>query len=553
LLLDEADTVFGPKAKGDHEDVRGIINSGHSRGATVGRCVGDGANIQTVDFDVFCPVALAGKGLDALPDTLIARAVVFLMRRRRPDEVVEAFEEGDVDEDGALLRRRLAAWVHRHHGAIAAHRPVMPARIVDRPADVWRPLIRLADVIGGDWPERARAACVALQGAQDVVDTSIGVQLLADIRDVFEEIPANSEGHRNVHTETLVNKLTSIEGSDWGEWGRDRKPITATWLAKHLRPFDIRPKQVRVTDVTKKGYSDEQFGDAWARYHGAHVSSTPPVDETPESGETGLIRGVSPVSPVSPQEGPENNVPPVARHHGARFTRALLGAIPERWHAGHDAVLDPFAGEGHELIAWCERRGLAFTLNDLELWDHRDRRVGQADATDPASYPTDRRLIVTSPTYGNGVNDHFAPRDAERRDNTYRTWLGRDLHENNSGRYTVRHGGAKEERYWALHRQAVAIWAERGFDVLLNVKDFPVRGELYALADRWAELLEQYGYTVVDRINVPTPGIRYGSNTDTSLDHEVWICALRRNDTPPPTDEDYRRQLGITDDGVFEV
>ena len=31
LLLDEADTVFGPKAADNHEDLRGILNAGHSR------------------------------------------------------------------------------------------------------------------------------------------------------------------------------------------------------------------------------------------------------------------------------------------------------------------------------------------------------------------------------------------------------------------------------------------------------------------------------------------------------------------------------------------
>ena len=31
LLLDEADTVFGPKAGDNHEDLRGILNAGHSR------------------------------------------------------------------------------------------------------------------------------------------------------------------------------------------------------------------------------------------------------------------------------------------------------------------------------------------------------------------------------------------------------------------------------------------------------------------------------------------------------------------------------------------
>jgi hypothetical protein len=38
LLYDEIDTVFGPKAK-DNEDIRGMLNAGHRKGATAGRCV----------------------------------------------------------------------------------------------------------------------------------------------------------------------------------------------------------------------------------------------------------------------------------------------------------------------------------------------------------------------------------------------------------------------------------------------------------------------------------------------------------------------------------
>jgi hypothetical protein len=30
-----------------------------------------------------------------------------------------------------------------------------------RSAQIWRPLLAVADVLGGDWPERARAACEA--------------------------------------------------------------------------------------------------------------------------------------------------------------------------------------------------------------------------------------------------------------------------------------------------------------------------------------------------------------------------------------------------------
>jgi hypothetical protein len=216
-----------------------------------------------------------------------------------------------------------------------------------------------------------------------------------------------------------------------------------------------------------------------------------------------------------------------SREHGAQFTRALLDALPDEWLEDEHGVLDPFAGPGTRLGAWCDRHGLVFAGFDIEVWPRHDSRVAQADATDPASYPEGDHLVVTSPTYGNGINDHFTPKDPNRRDNTYRTWLGHDLHENNSGRYTVRHGGSKEVRYWEINLEAVTIWAHRGFDALVNVKDFPYSGGVYPLVARWVELLEAHDYRVAERLEVETPGIRYGANTDTVADHEVWLRALR--------------------------
>jgi len=36
ILYDEIDTVFGPKAK-ENEEIRGLLNAGHRRGAVAGR------------------------------------------------------------------------------------------------------------------------------------------------------------------------------------------------------------------------------------------------------------------------------------------------------------------------------------------------------------------------------------------------------------------------------------------------------------------------------------------------------------------------------------
>ena len=111
ILYDEIDTLFGPKAK-DNEEIRGMLNAGHRRGAVAGRCVTKGKIVVTEELPAYCAVALAGLG--DLPDTLLTRAVVVRMKRRAPGEKVEPFRHRVHKDAGHALRDRLAAWAERH-------------------------------------------------------------------------------------------------------------------------------------------------------------------------------------------------------------------------------------------------------------------------------------------------------------------------------------------------------------------------------------------------------------------------------------------------------
>jgi hypothetical protein len=62
VLFDEIDTVFGPKTRQQHEDIRGYINAGRRRGATYGRCVVHGSTVSTKETPVYAAVAMAGLG-----------------------------------------------------------------------------------------------------------------------------------------------------------------------------------------------------------------------------------------------------------------------------------------------------------------------------------------------------------------------------------------------------------------------------------------------------------------------------------------------------------
>jgi hypothetical protein len=188
LLYDEIDTVFGPKAR-DNEELRGLLNAGHRKGAVAGRCVVRGKNIETEEIPAYAAVALAGLGW--LPDTILSRSVIIRMRRRHAGERVEPYRRRVHAAEGYRIRDLIAAWA----SSVSVEWPELPNEIQDRDADVWEPLVAIADAIGGEWPARARAAGVALVSDSKEVEASLGIRLLADLKSIFEgeqELPSKS-------------------------------------------------------------------------------------------------------------------------------------------------------------------------------------------------------------------------------------------------------------------------------------------------------------------------------------------------------------------------
>jgi Protein of unknown function (DUF3631) len=189
ILFDEIDTVFGPKAK-DNEEIRGLLNAGHRRGAVAGRCVVRGKLVETEEIPAYCAVALAGLG--GLPDTLLSRSVIVRMRRRAPTEPVEPYRRRVHAEEGHELATRLATWAGAWETSLAEARPDMPEGVADRDADMWEPLLAVADAAGEQWPKRASVAAVALVADSKESTPSLGVRLLGDLHQVFGPADAMS-------------------------------------------------------------------------------------------------------------------------------------------------------------------------------------------------------------------------------------------------------------------------------------------------------------------------------------------------------------------------
>lgn len=260
LLFDEVDAIWSRRGQDDtHEDLRALLNSGYKRGATIPRCVGPKHDV--VQFPVFCVVALAGLG--DLPDTIMSRSVIIRMRRRAPHEQVEPFRTRVHESPGHAIRDRLAAWAATVGPACGGDFPELPPGIVDRPAEVWEPLIAVADAAGGHWPETARGAAVELCKVAEDRRASLGVRLLADLRTIFRDAVA-------LHVATIIDRLVHgdqhglDDDSPWADL--HGQPIGKRGLASMLAKYAIRPQKVTVGGASLQGYRREHLHDAWTRY-----------------------------------------------------------------------------------------------------------------------------------------------------------------------------------------------------------------------------------------------------------------------------------------------
>ena len=95
-------------------------------------------------------------------------------------------------------------------------RPHLPDELDDRAQDCWEPLLAIADLAGGDWPARARAAAIALSSGEAREDDSLGARLLQDIYNVF-----HANGTQRYKTADLIAELATIEESPVGRLVRE--------------------------------------------------------------------------------------------------------------------------------------------------------------------------------------------------------------------------------------------------------------------------------------------------------------------------------------------
>jgi hypothetical protein len=266
LFIDEADT-FLP----GNEQLQGILNSGYTKKTAfvwrmTTQATKGGPDLpnsqpstlnpqllpQPTRFSSWCPKLISRIG--RLPVTLADRCILIRMQRKLPNEQCERIK----DLDTLPIQRQCVRFVADHAAAIASARPEIPKGLNDRAADIWEPLLALADLAGGHLPELARKAALGLSVSEQ--DSNPIGSLLVDIFGLFIEHKTD-----RLFTRTLVASLNTFTDRPWMEI-RNGKEITDLWLSKQLRPYGIKPKTIRIGESQAKGYLLEECMEVFKRY-----------------------------------------------------------------------------------------------------------------------------------------------------------------------------------------------------------------------------------------------------------------------------------------------
>ena len=254
LLLDEADAWL-PQA----EELRGLLNAGHKRGACAYRCDGEGNAVRP--FRAFGPAALAGIG--SLPGTLHDRSICIPLVKAEAGQIPARFDDHRTDLEKELCRQ-LARWAADNFDALKSCEPVLPPTAFNRLADNWRPLFAIAQIVGGDWPERALQAFNQLT-RQTTCASALNHResaLLAAIGDAFR-----SAGTDRLTTKQLLAALQTAPKLNV----HGLVPRSALELGRRLAPYGIESMTVRAGKERGKGYYLADF----PAEPGTRVDSTP--------------------------------------------------------------------------------------------------------------------------------------------------------------------------------------------------------------------------------------------------------------------------------------
>jgi hypothetical protein len=244
-----------------------VFNDGWEEGAHVSRVI----NGDTVRFDTYAPLCFGAISKAEFKLQNLNRSFLLKMHKKGARITKDLVSKLYPSEDIADVRYLIDQFVSTLGGgdpfAGKLNRfPEMPAALIDRDKDRWRPLLSIADACG--FGKEARAAALSSEFA--IAQPDMKVDLVMDIYKVFVGLTPPHPRDR-IWSDTLEKQLHEIHESPWGgEFtgldGRKQPHKISKGEIGHIlrRLWEITPRSIRIGNTTKKGYYLWQFEQAFS-------------------------------------------------------------------------------------------------------------------------------------------------------------------------------------------------------------------------------------------------------------------------------------------------
>ena len=318
-------------------DMQAIINACHRRSeAFIDRTETDAKTGKRYVVTYRCWAALAWGSISSMPPEVQSRALVLLLRPSTPAEsdTLEHWITPKLCPELINVRRQFSKWAAPVN---ALPLPKMGDGLFNRVGDNWRPLFAVAQLAGGDWPQRISDAAKAARQVE--VIPSVRTRLLSSIRTVLTAAP-----DQKLPTPELIDALCRDEEQGWHTIN-DKRRIDAYWLRKELKNL-LNPKGSQQWHIGegrarqhKRGYLLSQFTDAFLYFLPPTLSQ-----EVPESSGTS---GTSGTDTLKSLNRADNSVPDYLAPSGTSGTgiRVSLNGgdpgVPEENSTGQNTYEQP--------------------------------------------------------------------------------------------------------------------------------------------------------------------------------------------------------------------
>lgn len=327
LIVDEADRNLKPDRPGV-DDLLSVLNSGYKVGATRPVTVPDEKGGWRVDkMPTFAPVVISGNA-PLLPDDTRSRCLRVLLV---PDlDGVVDDTDWELIEAGAIhLHKRLSDWGSSARDRVKGLSVDLPDGCRGRMKDKWRPLMRVAVVAGGHWPQTVTDLAVRDINDQ-LAERNDGHQsmppamrLMHHLHGLWNVPDRQFYGRTFVSTKDILAALKTFHPEDWGAANARGREITAQGLSRMLGQV-ARIHTTRIEHNGPRGYLYADLLSSWrqlgiAPHDPTHVSRT----DTTDTGDP--VVSDQPVVPV-PRGGTNTDQPALPEQVQQIRTCAEMGA-----------------------------------------------------------------------------------------------------------------------------------------------------------------------------------------------------------------------------------